>query len=72
MSPTGDYVPRLTIELTERQARKLSELVPYGLKKPLFQILVEDLITALEEGNEMALAMLLKRHLKLNTLKEER
>jgi hypothetical protein len=70
--PTGDYVPRLTIELTERQARKLSELVPYGLKKPLFQILVEDLITALEEGNEMALAMLLKRHLKLNTLKEDR
>jgi hypothetical protein len=63
-----DYVPRLTIELTEQQAKKLNELVPYGLKKPLFQLLVTDLIEALEAGGEVALAMLLKRQLKLKTV----
>lgn len=65
--PVGDYVPRLTIEITEEQAKKLNELVPYGLKKPLFQLLVGDLVEELENGGEFALAMLLKRASKLQS-----
>jgi len=41
---TTDYRPRLSIEISDQQARELRDLIPWGLRKQLFTVIVEDVI----------------------------
>jgi len=40
--------PRLTIDLTELQDKKLRDLIPWGQKKALFYTIIDELILILE------------------------
>lgn len=65
-----DYTPRLNVDITEEQDRKLRKLIPWGLKHQLFSIVVDELIEILEEHGEMAIgAILAKRIAVLEILK---
>ena len=46
----GDYRPRLSIDLTDEQYRKLSNYIPWGLQRPLFSAIVDDLISMMDNG----------------------
>lgn len=48
--------PRLSVEITEEQEKKLRELIPHGLKKHIFQQIVDDLIVVLEDENPYKIA----------------
>lgn len=41
------YQPRITLDITREQAEALKQ-IPWGLKKPLFDAVIDDLITALQ------------------------
>jgi len=62
------YRPRLSIELTEQQANELRNLVPWGLKNSLFQIIVDDVIELIKKHGQIFVAALLDRKIKLNKI----
>ena len=58
------YRPRLSIELTEDQSKRLNRLIPWGLKNALFQAIVDDLIELGEQHGQKFLAVVISRKLK--------
>lgn len=46
----GGYRPRLSVDLTETQANKMRELIPHGLKTPLFHAIIDEIILFLESA----------------------
>jgi len=58
--------PRLTVEISEEQAEKLSNYIPWGIRKALFQAIVDDIIDNIEQHGEIFLAAILSRTVKLN------
>ena len=58
---TNGYIPRLTVEITSEQARALSERIPHGLRKPLFGIIVDDIIKMVDKHGEQFLAAVLAK-----------
>lgn len=60
-----DWSPRLTIELTEEQYNELLKLVPWGIKRKLFSVIIDDIIRLLKEHGQKFLAAILTRSIKL-------
>ena len=60
-----DCSPRLTIELTEEQYNKLLKLVPWGIKRKLFSVVIDDIIRLLETHGQKFLAAVLTKSIKL-------
>ena len=60
-----DYRPRLSVEITDEQARQLRDLIPWGSRKQLFNIIVEDVIRLLRAHGTTFIAAVLARQLKL-------
>lgn len=74
--PDG-YRPRLTIEITDEQYRKLSSILPWGTQRALFSSIINDIIDIAEQGRgtqlvEAIVAGLLKPSEVLKTLKMEK
>ena len=63
-----DYRPRLSIEITEEQNRKLKQLIPWGVKNQLFQVIVDDVIELIEKNGEIVIAAMLARKLRTSSL----
>lgn len=55
--------PRLSVEISDEQAAKLSLYIPYGFKKQVFSVIIDDLIEILESTpkREAVLAAVLNR-----------
>lgn len=51
MPGDGTYKPRLSVEITEEQYKRLQKFVPWGLQKHLFGVIVDDLLDLLERGD---------------------
>ena len=67
-----DYVPRLSVEITPEQHRKLQSLLPHGLRKIIFGIIVEDLIELLSVDRaqtERVLGAFVSRSIDMRQLK---
>jgi len=62
------YRPRLSIEITEEQNAKLYRLVPWGVKRELFNVIIEDVIEILETHGEIFIAAILARKLRVQDL----
>jgi len=60
---SNGYIPRLTVEITYEQSRALSERLPHGLRKPLFGIIVDDIIRMIDKHGEQFLAAVLAKSL---------
>lgn len=59
------YVPRLSIELTPEQNDALNEVIPWGIKKYLFQCVTEAVVDAVRIAGNDVLAAILRRQVKV-------
>ena len=59
-----DFRPRLSVEVTEEQQRKLRECVPWGLQRTLFSTIIDDIIEMVEKHGPMVLAAIIDRKIK--------
>jgi len=57
------YRPRLSIEITEEQAKDLQTIFPWGLKNAFFQALVDDVIEIGKKHGHTFLAAVIARRL---------
>ena len=60
---SDEYRPRMTVELREDQYFKLNQILPHGMKKHLFQALVDGVIEAYNKGGTEALSAIVGRHI---------
>jgi len=60
--------PRLTVEITDEQANALRLLLPYGLKKQVFGVIIDSLIEAMQNHGVRVLAMVLEKKIDLTML----
>lgn len=60
-----EWHPRLSVEITEQQYRDLERLIPWGNKKKVFGVIVDDVIRHLEKHGEKFLAAVLHKYIKL-------
>lgn len=58
------YRPRLSIEISRHQADRLRELIPHGLKNPLFCAIVDDVIALLDEFGAQVLLVVIDRKIR--------
>lgn len=65
------YTPRLSVELTQEQADALNRVLPWGIKKYLFQLLCEALVDAVETASDAALAAILRREVVIKFVAKE-
>ena len=71
MKPKSDRMPsappRLSIEIEDHQKEKLDEYIPWGVRRRIFSVIIDDLITILEdeETRRIVLGGLLTRNIKL-------
>ncbi len=68
MTKDSDYIPRLCINLTDEQATKLRNLIPWGLQRQLFSNIIDEVIELLEVGGSRALAALVYHGIKPSEL----
>jgi hypothetical protein len=58
------FVPRLSIDITLEQQKRIQDLIPWGLRGPLFAIIVEDMLNLIEEHGEKVIAVVISRKLR--------
>lgn len=68
--PLDDYRPRMTIELSDGQKNYLDKILPHGMKKQLFQVLVDGIISLHKTGGHEALGALVSKHISISQLAE--
>lgn len=66
--PPNDYRPRIVIDLTEVQAQTLSRILPHGVKKPLFQALVDGIIAIHSEGGYEAIGAIVSKQISVQQI----
>lgn len=66
MNPS--YKPRLTVELREDQYHRLNQLLTHGQRKQIFQILVDDLVSALEKHGPQVIAGIYTRTINVGSI----
>ncbi len=65
--PGKNFIPRLSVDISQRQRAALDRLVPHGLRTPIFQALTDGIIEILsladgeEERNIILGAMISRR-----------
>lgn len=64
----SDYRPRLSTELTHESYRRLSEILPHGWQKPLFQSLVNGVISLYDKGGVPAIGAIVSNHLEIDAI----
>lgn len=67
----SDYRPRLSTELTLESYRELSKILPHGWQKPLFQALVNGVITLYTKGGIPAIAAIISGHIELEAIAQD-
>lgn len=56
------YRPRITTELTPLQMQTLVQILPHGMKKPLFQVLVDGIIELHSRGGHEAISAIVSKY----------
>lgn len=64
------YRPRLSTELTPTQHSKLLKILPFGMQKPLFQILVNGVLEIYEKGGVEALGLIAAEYISITHVVE--
>lgn len=60
-----EYRPRLSAELTQEQADILNKILPHGMKKPLFQAIINGVIEIYQTGGLEALGAIQARYISI-------
>ena len=56
--------PRLSIELTPEQYKKLSNLIPWGQQRAIISTIVDELISIIEKHGQLAIGAILAKKVK--------
>jgi len=67
--PDKPYVPKLCIEITDEQNRRMQNLLPHGSRKLLFGIVIDDLLDLIEENGPAVLGAMMARAVTLRHTK---
>lgn len=67
----GPHRPRLSVEITEEQYRSLQRLVPWGLQRALFSVVIDFLIKLLEVTGPKVITSLVMGELKFSIKEAE-
>ena len=62
---SDSYRPRLSIEITQEQHLALQNLIPWGLRRRLFQTIVDDVIRLTRKHGHLFIAAVLEQNSKL-------
>ena len=65
---SSKYTPRLSIEITEEQQKKLLDLIPWGQKKALFSTIIDGVITLIEKYGQPMIAIIVSGRLSVAEL----
>lgn len=66
---SDQYRPRLSIDLTDEQAHRLNKHLEYGMRKMVFQMVVDDLIRLFDKyGAPMVIGALTERAIGLKEI----
>ena len=65
METSEPYRPRLSIEITNQQAKDLRSLIPWGLKNQMFCTIIDDVIRLAKAHGPNFLAGVLSRSIQL-------
>jgi hypothetical protein len=57
----NEYVPRLSIEITEEAFQRMTNRIPWGLRSKVMAMLLDDLLDLVEEHGEIVIAAILER-----------
>lgn len=64
-----EYVPRLSVAITERQREELNRILSqHGLQRAVFNVIIDDLIEAVNKHGQQVVAGLVARSLKLEDI----
>lgn len=63
MGADKEWRPRLSIDLTEEQYKRMQKNFPWGTRQPLFSVLVDEVNSMVEKYGVVALGALLKGEL---------
>ena len=55
------YTPRLSIEITEDQQRRLQALIPWGQKQLLFSTIIDGLIDLIDKYGQTMIAIIISK-----------
>lgn len=50
--PSQKYQPRLSVEITDEQFLELQRLIPHGIKRQIFAVIVDDLLDLLRNSTK--------------------
>jgi len=64
LSRDVDWRPRLSINISAEQYRKLQKYIPWGTRTKVFSIIIDDLISAVEEKGTEVIGALIARRIK--------
>uniref|UniRef100_A0A6M3JG36 Uncharacterized protein n=1 Tax=viral metagenome TaxID=1070528 RepID=A0A6M3JG36_9ZZZZ len=65
----SEYRPRLSVDITEEQRRKLDRYLDYGMRKMLFGVVIDDLLHLFEEhGVGPILGLFVERSISLREI----
>ena len=66
---TDGYCPRLSINITEEQQKKISRLFPWGTQKKVFGVIIDDLISLCElHGADVIIGAFMSRYIRLEEI----
>lgn len=63
--------PRLSIEITEEQERRLSEIFEHGDRRKIFIVMIDDFIELYDHFGRTAILMMLERRISYFPIMEE-
>ena len=65
MDMSDMYRPRLVVDITEEQARKLEKYLEYGMRGRVFSVVIDDVIEMIEKHGAIFLAAIIAKRLHL-------
>lgn len=66
-----EYIPRLSVEISEETSHRMQNLIPWGLRSKAMTILLEDLLDLIETHGNIVLATILNRQLGVKDVVKE-
>jgi hypothetical protein len=65
------YHPRLTLEIPQDLKFKMDRLIPYGLRKKIFTMLLQDVLEAIDKNPEKVMGAIMARDLRAKDFTKE-
>jgi len=61
MPVSEEYVPRLSVEISEETKQRFDNAIPWGLKSKVMNLLLEDLLSLIETEGDIVIMAIVNR-----------